>query len=76
MLLFNKKQRKMNLKGHYDALKDTPIPSEKSQFKDEIIKGCAITKQTFYRWLNNPKQIPALAQEKISEIISKSVSNA
>lgn len=59
----------MDFKLFYQNL---PDKLEKRKIRNNIISTCRIQHSTFYSWLYRQK-IPALAQEKISEILGKPI---
>jgi hypothetical protein len=60
----------MTLKDYYDSIEDT---SPRSKFRDEIVRECGVTLDTFYKWMNGASNVPKLAKEKISEYTGISV---
>lgn len=61
----------MNFINYYKSISDKEI---KQTLRNKIIEVCKIQHSTFYSWLKRGK-IPALAMEKINQILNELKSN-
>lgn len=59
----NKTIEKMTFKSYFEYLND-----KAKTFKEQVKTECEISEATFYRYLNNPDQMPKLVREKIQQI--------